>query len=242
MPELTFALDLCEFALRYSIAELYQHSVKRFQAIIQENNIHISFLNLFLRLKEDFELPYCMKRFTKLISAMILEKLILSFELEVAVKAKEPSKAFRDVFSSVTAKVYSNLAKRLQKRGYGFIIARRCSDPSCHRAEDTLEHCSYCKTKRNIEVELGLVAYPNEQIMNKLHWETPSKLKQRKSLFCLCDEEADGNMIQCDGIKCATKWFHLECVGLMNEPDGRWYCTDCENVVNLPPFMPNITV
>ena len=35
-------------------------------------------------------------------------------------------------------------------------------------------------------------------------------------------------MIGCDNKSCATKWFHLECVGLSTVPCGKWRCTACQ--------------
>lgn len=50
-------------------------------------------------------------------------------------------------------------------------------------------------------------------------------------IFCLCKQEAYGDMIACDNPKCPIEWFHLGCVGLSgaNRPSNdSWFCPDCK--------------
>ena len=44
--------------------------------------------------------------------------------------------------------------------------------------------------------------------------------------WCLCGGSESGNMITCDN-RCRIKWFHLESVGLVDAPNGKWLCTEC---------------
>ena len=48
--------------------------------------------------------------------------------------------------------------------------------------------------------------------------------------FCLCKQEAYGEMIACDNENCPIEWFHLGCVGLSNtnRPSGEWFCPECK--------------
>lgn len=46
-------------------------------------------------------------------------------------------------------------------------------------------------------------------------------------LYCICRNPSHGNMIACDNAKCKNEWFHYECVGLKEEPKGKWLCPDC---------------
>ncbi|EJW04178.1 hypothetical protein EDEG_01528 [Edhazardia aedis USNM 41457] len=46
-------------------------------------------------------------------------------------------------------------------------------------------------------------------------------------VFCICRKEARGNMIGCDNTDCKIEWFHLECVGLVTPPKGKWQCPEC---------------
>lgn len=49
-------------------------------------------------------------------------------------------------------------------------------------------------------------------------------------LYCFCNGPSHGNMIACDNEDCAREWFHYECVGLEQEPKGRWLCAECEKL------------
>ena len=44
---------------------------------------------------------------------------------------------------------------------------------------------------------------------------------------CLCCGPECGNMIACDNPGCPIEWFHLEHVGLVDAPSGKWLCTEC---------------
>ncbi|KAL1742177.1 hypothetical protein HDZ31DRAFT_75684 [Schizophyllum fasciatum] len=49
------------------------------------------------------------------------------------------------------------------------------------------------------------------------------------TLYCVCRGPSAGRMIACDNDSCPTEWFHMNCVGLTEEPaeDEKWYCDDC---------------
>ncbi|KAH8835067.1 hypothetical protein DL96DRAFT_21045 [Flagelloscypha sp. PMI_526] len=47
-------------------------------------------------------------------------------------------------------------------------------------------------------------------------------------LYCFCNRVSFGQMIGCDNQKCEKEWFHIECVGLSDVPDGGWYCDVCK--------------
>jgi hypothetical protein len=47
-----------------------------------------------------------------------------------------------------------------------------------------------------------------------------------EQLFCYCKRGFFGDMVACDNEKCKIEWFHLECLGLRNTPEGSWYCSD----------------
>lgn len=49
-------------------------------------------------------------------------------------------------------------------------------------------------------------------------------------LYCVCHSVSHGNMVACDNENCPNEWFHWECVGLTQEPKGRWLCADCEKL------------
>eukprot|EP00043_Microstomoeca_roanoka_P005721 m.57511 g.57511 ORF g.57511 m.57511 type:complete len:235 (-) comp13092_c0_seq2:164-868(-) len=52
-----------------------------------------------------------------------------------------------------------------------------------------------------------------------------------KAKYCLCRKGSYGAMIACDNQKCPIEWFHLDCVGLAEAPEGTWYCPLCRNAM-----------
>lgn len=45
--------------------------------------------------------------------------------------------------------------------------------------------------------------------------------------YCICQSVSYGNMVACDNATCPYEWFHWSCVGVKQEPAGKWYCPDC---------------
>ncbi|KHG19241.1 PHD finger ING1 -like protein [Gossypium arboreum] len=41
-----------------------------------------------------------------------------------------------------------------------------------------------------------------------------------------------GEMVACDNPNCKIEWFHFGCVGLKEQPRGKWYCPDCAALKN----------
>ncbi|TID25497.1 hypothetical protein CANINC_002887 [Pichia inconspicua] len=46
-------------------------------------------------------------------------------------------------------------------------------------------------------------------------------------LYCFCQQVSYGEMVACDNPTCKYEWFHYDCVGLKEIPNGVWYCPDC---------------
>ncbi|TGZ84423.1 hypothetical protein EX30DRAFT_338948 [Ascodesmis nigricans] len=46
-------------------------------------------------------------------------------------------------------------------------------------------------------------------------------------LYCVCKQVSFGSMVGCDDKDCPYEWFHWTCVGLTEEPKGKWYCQHC---------------
>lgn len=57
----------------------------------------------------------------------------------------------------------------------------------------------------------------------------PLEYEDDDGSWCHCKERRGGEMIGCDNKSCATKWFHLECIGLSTVPRGKWCCTTCQH-------------
>lgn len=49
-------------------------------------------------------------------------------------------------------------------------------------------------------------------------------------LYCFCKSVSHGDMVACDNEDCPHEWFHWECVGLTQEPKGRWLCEHCRKL------------
>ncbi|KAM5553463.1 PHD finger protein ING1 [Rosa sericea] len=50
--------------------------------------------------------------------------------------------------------------------------------------------------------------------------------------YCLCNQVSYGDMVACDNPNCKIEWFHFGCVGLKDQPKGKWYCQDCSALRN----------
>ena len=49
-----------------------------------------------------------------------------------------------------------------------------------------------------------------------------------KRLYCECQQVSYGSMVGCDDKECPYEWFHWGCVGLTEEPRGKWFCRTCD--------------
>jgi inhibitor of growth protein 4 len=53
--------------------------------------------------------------------------------------------------------------------------------------------------------------------------------------YCICNRVSSGNMVGCDNDYCeGGEWFHFECVGLTEQPKGKWYCPQCRETMGKP--------
>lgn len=46
--------------------------------------------------------------------------------------------------------------------------------------------------------------------------------------YCFCHSISWGNMVGCDNEDCKYEWFHWSCVGIDKEPEGQWFCSECQ--------------
>ena len=44
---------------------------------------------------------------------------------------------------------------------------------------------------------------------------------------CVCGGKGRGEMVGCENPDCPSEWFHLQCVGLLKVPSGKWFCPEC---------------
>lgn len=52
-------------------------------------------------------------------------------------------------------------------------------------------------------------------------------------VYCSCRRVSFGQMVGCDNDDCKYEWFHFGCVGLADQPQGKWYCPDCRVVLGI---------
>ncbi|KAG2403250.1 PHD finger protein [Vigna angularis] len=50
--------------------------------------------------------------------------------------------------------------------------------------------------------------------------------------YCICNQVSYGAMVACDNPNCKIEWFHFGCVGLKEQPKGKWYCSNCAATKN----------
>ncbi|KAK9481300.1 hypothetical protein V1514DRAFT_323486 [Lipomyces japonicus] len=47
--------------------------------------------------------------------------------------------------------------------------------------------------------------------------------------YCICNDEAHGQMIACDNPDCSIEWYHLDCLNMKRPPKGKWLCPQCSH-------------
>ena len=58
-----------------------------------------------------------------------------------------------------------------------------------------------------------------------------STCEMESATFCYCKSPESGAMIACDNKDCPIEWFHFDCIGIKNAPEGNWYCPECRPLV-----------
>lgn len=66
----------------------------------------------------------------------------------------------------------------------------------------------------------------NEGWEDVTYQELDGKIGQIEPIYCFCNYISYGNMIKCDNPNCEREWFHFHCVGLKNQPKGKWFCSE----------------
>ena len=60
-----------------------------------------------------------------------------------------------------------------------------------------------------------------------------SSLSPEEDVYCNCRGRDEGDMVECYGRSCTFQWFHFEYVGITEAPEGKWYCDDCSQELNI---------
>ena len=70
-------------------------------------------------------------------------------------------------------------------------------------------------------------AVPQKTVPQKIFTAPPFEDPDRLYCYCRCPYDEVSQMIGCDANDCAYEWFHFECVGIAEAPEGQWYCPEC---------------
>ena len=75
-----------------------------------------------------------------------------------------------------------------------------------------------------------LTTFYVDHVLPTHHIQDPySSCESNTQLYCFCQEQEHGEMIECENTDCQYQWFHFSCVGINQAPIGSWYCHDCQH-------------
>ena len=100
-----------------------------------------------------------------------------------------------------------------------------------------MKNKKYLKNKRPLinQINENINQQKEKKIDNEeigLEWEDVTykeldgKIGPKEPVYCFCNYISYGNMIKCDNPNCKKEWFHFHCVGLKNQPKGKWFCSE----------------
>ena len=94
-------------------------------------------------------------------------------------------------------------------------------DQSLKRFEDELR-----RANPSIDFKLANLGYTSLSRVNGQAGDD-MPVDPNEPVYCFCRKVSYGQMIACDSPDCKFEWFHYICVGLKEEPAGRWLCASC---------------
>ena len=142
---------------------------------------------------------------------------IFSFENNLNSKRRSKGKKIindTEMFSSLG--INSKLKKKLKNKK--FLKNKRELNPK-NKKENTEEDTEQEKKL----IEIGDSDQFWEDVTYK---ELDGKIGPKEPVYCFCNYISYGNMIKCDNPSCKREWFHFHCVGLKNQPKGKWFCSE----------------
>ncbi|KAK4266268.1 hypothetical protein QN277_027218 [Acacia crassicarpa] len=85
------------------------------------------------------------------------------------------------------------------------------------------------KKTRQASVTAAAAAAPEAQTTtaNPAGMDLDLPVDPNEPTYCFCNQVSYGEMVACDNPNCKIEWFHFGCVGLKEQPKGKWYCSDC---------------
>lgn len=68
---------------------------------------------------------------------------------------------------------------------------------------------------------------PTKVMKTSIHPVPSFEDPDRLYCYCRCPYDEVSQMIGCDASDCPYEWFHFECVGISEAPEGTYYCPEC---------------
>ena len=143
---------------------------------------------------------------------------IFSFENNINSKRRSKGKKLlndTEIFSNINSSINSKLKKKLKNKK--FLKNKRLLNENIDKESD-IENENNTNMLENNDIGLGW-----EDVTYK---ELDGKIGPKEPVYCFCNYISYGNMIKCDNPNCKREWFHFHCVGLKNQPKGKWFCSE----------------
>ena len=145
---------------------------------------------------------------------------IFSFENNLNSKRRSKGKKLlndSEILSNLG--INSKLAKKMKNKK--FLKNKRLLLNKINENQNENDNLSQENTKKILEnKDIGLGW---EDVTYK---ELDGKIGPQEPVYCFCNYISYGNMIKCDNPNCKREWFHFHCVGLKNQPKGKWFCSE----------------
>ena len=143
---------------------------------------------------------------------------IFSFENNINSKRRSKGKKLlndTEIFSNINSSINSKLKKKLKNKK--LLKNKRLLNENIDKESD-IENENNTNMLENNDIGLGW-----EDVTYK---ELDGKIGPKEPVYCFCNYISYGNMIKCDNPSCKREWFHFHCVGLKNQPKGKWLCSE----------------
>ncbi|RDX71829.1 PHD finger protein ING1 [Mucuna pruriens] len=88
------------------------------------------------------------------------------------------------------------------------------------------------KKTRQTTLVTGAAATEAQTTANPTGMDLDLPVDPNEPTYCFCNQVSYGAMVACDNPNCKIEWFHFGCVGLKEQPKGKWYCSNCAGTKN----------
>jgi len=143
---------------------------------------------------------------------------IVNFENNVNSKRRAKGKKLINDAELYLNSKNKKIKKKIRGRGKNFLLKnkRKRIDSKPEDTSNVIDEGQIIKLIENNEDGWEDVTYK----------ELDGKIGPKEPVYCFCNYISYGNMIKCDNPTCKREWFHFHCVGLKNQPKGKWFCSE----------------